>query len=322
MKPTFVKTFLASTLSTLIIFSNQSIGSESKTELRAIEDVPTEAMLDDAKGELISTIALGSGKNATQLKFVMLPDGYNGHSIGVLEINRGGPGLSDISSLAHETNPRELFHAFASEDQFEPSELSNSYAAPKKGRAGWGLTVLAALPKIDSKAVASAGCNWANFAASFDNLRPDINSTKYWYSAVDGDHDTAGGDYFIQPFPSTWWKIYASNARSTIWNNQYHNYTFYNIDKFKSRVRVCQFETGNEFQDRFVEFRYRSENNVIRAAAYTHQLDASDLGVQYTWIWAPTNGQKDYDWVTLVGGATVWPYAHPDDRYFVAAQKK
>lgn len=322
MKPTFIKTLLASAVSSLIIISNQTIANDSKVEVLAIEDVATEAVLEDARGKVISSITLGNGKNATQIDFVMLPDGYDGHSIGVLEINRGGPGISDITSLAEETNPRELFHAFATEEQIEPHQLSNSYTAPKRGRIGWGRKVLAGIPTASTQAVSSAGCSWSSFTTSFNSLRPDINGTKYWYSAVDGDHDTAGGDYFINPFPSTWWKIYASNARSTIWNNQYHNYTFYNIDKYKSRVRVCQFETGNEFQDRFVQFRYRSENNVIRAAAYTHQFDASDLGVQYTWIWAPTNGQKNYDWVTLVGGATVWPYAHPDDRYFVAAQKK
>lgn len=320
MKPIFLKTLLASILSSTII-SNQSLANDNKLEALAVEDIATEAMTDDAKGELISTINLGNGKNATKIEFVMLPDGYDGHSIAVLEINRGGLGISDIATLAHETNPRELFHAFAAEGQVEPPQLSESYSAPQKGRAGWGRKILAEIPIASTRAVSSAGCTWASFAASFNSLRPDINGTKYWYSAVDGDHDTADGDYFINPFPSTWWKIYASNARSTVWNNQYHNYTFYNIDKYKSRVRVCQFETGNEFQDRYVAFRYRSENNVIRAAAYTHQLESSDLGVQYTWIWAPTNGQKNYDWVTLVGGATVWPYSHANDRYFVAAQK-
>lgn len=318
------KTTLVCLLGTLALTSGPSYGDEAREAPRAMEDQSTIPEALDSKGEVISKIAIGKGDRPTEIEFIALPDGFGGNSVGVLEIHRGGLGLSDLPRLAESTNPREIFHALAEKGMQEPALLTNSYDAPQLGKAGWGRAALRAMPVSDdqTRAIYNANCSFSGFLNSFNALRPDINSTKYQYSAVDGDHDTAGGDFYTQPWAQTWWLNYASNARGLPWNNQYHNYTFYNVDKFKTRVRVCKFETGNEFQDRYVQFRYRSENNVVKAAAYHKELTASDIGVQFTYIWAPTNGQKNYDWVTLVGGSTVYPNHHPDDRYFVVAQKK
>lgn len=310
--------------STAPVYGAEDLASEfsidSKEEPRAAEDLQTEPHAIEMEGELISTIALGRDVKGTTIEFYALPDGYGGQSVGVLEINRGGVGLADIPLLGSVTNPRELFHAFAEKGVSEPPLLTANYESPKLGKSGWARDVLQRLPV--SSDPTRAVCNWGSFANSFDNLRPDINGTKYWYSSVSPLHSTSGGWYYSEPYPDTFWKNYASNARGTTWNKWNHYYTFWNVDKFKTKVRVCAFESGNAFQDRYVQFRYRSQNNVVKAAAYTKQLTTGDIGTTFTWVWAPTNGQHDYDWVTLVGGSTVWPSYFPVDKFYVAVQKK
>jgi hypothetical protein len=316
-RPLAVGAFIAS----MALTSPALYATEKPTEELSAEDRDSPADPISVRTEVIAALSLGRGQDATKLEIVAIPGVSGDYSFGILEENRGQMGLDDFPTLKRSGNPRELFNAFAKEGELEPALLMERFDAPSLGKAGWANEVVERMPKVDS--ASRAVCNWNNFKNSFNSYRPDINGTKRWYTSVNGDHDTAGGDFWTHPWAHTWWLNYAANTRLYPWNNQYHNYGFYNIDKYKTKVKVCILKSGNAYQDRYVAFRFRRENNSA-GVAYYKELTPSHVGTTFSWNWpaSSSSSQKNYDWVTLVGGATVHPHSHPNDKFYVAVQKK
>ncbi len=305
----------------LTISSQALYADESEKQILSPEDQNNAAEQATVKSEVIAKLSIGKSDDATKVELIAIPDESGDFSFGILEENQGNIGLDDFPTLKISENPRELFNAFAAVGALEPAILMHKFAPPKMGKTGWANDLVERMPAVD---VASrAACNFASFANSFNSFRPEINGTKRWYSAVNGSHDTATGAFYTHPWAYTWWLNYAANARTVPWNNQYHNYSFYNIDKYKTRVKVCTLKYGNSYQDRYISFRFRRENNSA-GVAYFKELTSSNVGTTYSWYWpaSSSSSQKNYDWVTLVGGSTVYPSQHPNDRFFVAVQKK
>lgn len=311
------------------LMSDAEIEAVDSAESLELENDESDVMeLQDGHARIISTLTLSPDSDsvdATVVRIYALEEDDGAYSVGVLEaVPEGGIQLSDIAGLGDQANPREVFQALAGEDAEEPSALAANYPEATLGARGWA--VAEALSQRQGSLTASntpfaAGCGWTAFANAFNAFYPEVNGTKYWYSSVSPEHSTTT-KWNYQRYANTWRTMHVSNARGSGWSPYVgYNHTFYNVDKYKTKVKVCNIDNAGTWIQRSVVFRYRNGSNTSYVAASV-PIDASDEGTTFSWRWTPS-GNNNYDWATLVTWETVYPNNPPSgDQYHVAVQKK
>lgn len=256
-------------------------------------------------GEALATIEVPQGPT---LHFIALGDsGAGDASVGVVEIGRVDGYRLDNAFGLDTANAREIFHAVTDAEVAEPELLTKLFPEPQLGARGWFLDAIESDTLVTTKL---ASCQSASFVSSFEAWNPDIN-------------DGAGYDIETQPYNDGNWSqsdpfaaggcAYSGLPCMYEWESTPGNYyTVYNVDRYKTRVRVCdlQYRSTISYQGTWqdvgpvIAFRYQQGGNSSTGTAFSQDIDSTTAeGYYWQWLWsgsASPDTNNDYDWKTQV----------------------
>ena len=255
-------------------------------------------------GEVIADVAYQD----TQLLFIALPDEETGPTVGVLERGPDTGYRLDLEPALANANPREIFHAVTSEGTDEPPLLTDLYPAPTLGLRGWYLDA------IDNGALRAtqSSCNASTFDSAFQNFQSIINDGVY----TDTNTSPPGPRWSNSDPFAAGGCAYSGYPCLYEWSRNDDYYTYYNIDRFKTRVHICnlQYRTtichqGNCYSDvgPYITFFLRRGNNSSTAIAFSDDVDSATSENSYwSWYWHGSSSggtAANYDWRTDVDWA-------------------
>ena len=181
-----------------------------------------------------------------------------------------------------DANPREVFHAVTRDGVPEPPLLAAMFPEPALGQRGWFLDAIEGGRLI----IPRTSCNSSTFRSHFQSWHSYINDVVY----VDANTSPPGPRWSESDPFAAGGCAYSGHPCMYRWNRTNSYYTYSNVDRYKSRVHICQLQPRTTvchqsvcYNDLgpYLTFSYRTGNNASTGIAFSENLDSKTATGRY-----------------------------------------